>query len=114
MARPLWLTILLRSLLSLHLFVATVLIETVTHSFYTGPNHVAFRPHFLTAAANIALIDQWFKYSINGLNILNNFSLFSLFSSYWSNNENVEIFSHVQYFTGKSNRFSISFCGHYN
>ena len=110
MTRPLWLNI-----LSLHLFVATVVTGAVTHSFYTGPNHVAFRPHFLTTAANIALIDQWFKYSINGLNILNNFSLFSLFSSDWSNNENVlEIFSHVQYFIGKSNRFSISFCGHYN
>ena len=55
MTRPLWLNI-----LSLHLFVATVVTGAVTHSFYTGPNHVALRPHFLTAAGNIALIDQWF------------------------------------------------------
>ena len=54
--------IFLRSLLSLHPFVAVVSIMTITHFFLQCPNYAVLRPDLLTAAARIAF-DQWFKYS---------------------------------------------------
>ena len=71
-------------------------------------NYAVFRPDLLTAAARIAF-GQWFKYSDQ-----QKVEPFLFGSSDLSNSENVEIFSHVQYFISESNRFSISFCGHYN
>ena len=82
--------------------------ETITHFFLQCPNHAALRSDFLTAAARIAF-GQWFKYSDQ-----QKVELFLFGSSDMSNNENIEIFSHVQHFIRESKRFSFSFCGHYN
>ena len=82
--------------------------ETITHFFLQCPNHAALRSDLLTAAARIAF-GQRFKYSDH-----QKVELFLFGSSDMSNNENVEIFSHVQHFIRESKRFSFSFCGHYN
>ena len=82
--------------------------ETITHFFLKCPNHAALTSDLLTAAARIAF-GQWFKYSEK-----QKVELFLFGSSDLSNNENVEIFSHVQHFIRESKRFSFSFCGHYN
>ena len=75
----------------------------LTHFFFQCPNYAALRSDLLAAAARIASGQYSDQQKVE---------VFLFGSSDMSNNENVEIFSHVQHFIGESKRFS--FCGHYH